>query len=336
MEIKDLAGLSEPLKKLVETIFNGIGKIFESRYIKSIAKAESFKRDLELKDKVKEINEISNVLKDKEIVNINYNTDSLSLDNKPILERTYNRLLHQEIERTNNIDNIVIKVIEKLKDEEKVSDDPVNKDWTKRFFNIAQDISDEYMQELWASILAGEIKQPNSFSLRTLETLKNMSKEEAELFVKVAELSFFTLDNQYYLFNNIDIFKSYGIRYIDLVMLSDIGLIGLRDNEGIPYISNKEIQILNSNFIFIIESGYKKYENKVFIKGFIFTNVGNELMNLIDNKSTNNDCFIDNIKEIKNILGSDIKCKLQKIENIDLKNARCDIVNIHENLINDI
>ncbi|AGA66437.1 membrane-fusion protein [Brachyspira pilosicoli P43/6/78] len=65
MEIKDLAGLSEPLKKLVETISNAIGKLYEPTHIKRIAKAKSFKRDLELKDKLKEINEISNVVEKK-------------------------------------------------------------------------------------------------------------------------------------------------------------------------------------------------------------------------------------------------------------------------------
>jgi len=54
-------------------------------------------------------------------------------------------------------------------------------DWFVRFFEDAGNISDEKMQEIWAKVLAGEIKQPGSFSLRTLEVLRNLSSDEAEI-----------------------------------------------------------------------------------------------------------------------------------------------------------
>ncbi|MCW8394317.1 hypothetical protein [Legionella sp. PATHC039] len=39
MDLKDIYGLSEPLKKLIETISNGIGAIFEPYFIKRKADA---------------------------------------------------------------------------------------------------------------------------------------------------------------------------------------------------------------------------------------------------------------------------------------------------------
>ena len=38
------------------------------------------------------------------------------------------------------------------------------------------------MQQIWSSILAGEVESPGRTSLRTLDILKNMTKKDAELF----------------------------------------------------------------------------------------------------------------------------------------------------------
>ena len=47
-------------------------------------------------------------------------------------------------------------------------------------------MSSEELQTLWGRVLAGEIKSPGTFSLRTLEFLKNTSHEEA---LKIAKLA---------------------------------------------------------------------------------------------------------------------------------------------------
>ena len=54
-----------------------------------------------------------------------------------------------------------------------------NFDWFLRFFECASNISNEDMQVLWARILSGETYNRGSFSLRTIELLRNMSYEEA-------------------------------------------------------------------------------------------------------------------------------------------------------------
>ena len=74
-----------------------------------------------------------------------------------------------------NIDNVTQIAAEQLSQEDFVSEEPVEEDWTTRFFNIVEDISDEEMQRLWGKILAGEVKQPKSYSLRTLELLKKIN-----------------------------------------------------------------------------------------------------------------------------------------------------------------
>jgi len=62
-------------------------------------------------------------------------------------------------------------------------------DWFLRFFDAVGNISNADMQVLWASVLAGEVEVPGSFSLRTIETLRNMTKQEAMLFKKIAKMA---------------------------------------------------------------------------------------------------------------------------------------------------
>jgi hypothetical protein len=55
--------------------------------------------------------------------------------------------------------------------------------WAIRFLGYAEGMADPYLQELWGKVLAGEIEQPGSYSLRTLDVLSAMTQKEAERFV---------------------------------------------------------------------------------------------------------------------------------------------------------
>lgn len=90
----------------------------------------------------------------------------------------------REEQKFNNVDSVFSNAREIISSEKSVSSDSVSVDWMNRFLSIVETISDETLQKLWGNILAGEVKQPNSYSIRTLEVLKNVSKSEAELFIK--------------------------------------------------------------------------------------------------------------------------------------------------------
>ena len=86
-----------------------------------------------------------------------------------------------------------------------IDTDKQDMDWLLRFFDAVSTVSNEDMQELWARVLAGEIKQHGSFSLRTIETLHNMRKEEAELFQKASSLILTRIDNTRFIFDDEDL-----------------------------------------------------------------------------------------------------------------------------------
>jgi uncharacterized repeat protein (TIGR03899 family) len=107
------------------------------------------------------------------------------LPEAPLDKRVLARITYQEEKRQTNVEQITQVAAEELSDATDKIEGDVDSDWITRFFRIAEDISSEQMQSLWGKVLAGEVKKPGSYSLRTLELLKNLSQSEAEQFVKI-------------------------------------------------------------------------------------------------------------------------------------------------------
>ena len=307
MEIKDLAGLSQPLTKLIDCVSCGIGKFYEPVHIKRMAKAKA--------DEIRLISEATN-----ENINLpmQYSHGELTIDTQDaekLLQRTRSRLLFQEMQKQQNIESVVENAYEELKDEVEVSEEAVDKDWMLRFFNSVEDVSSEDMQRLWGKILAGEIRKPGGCSLRTLEVLRNMSKKEAELLQKIATLALWTEKNSAFIFNNEKILLEFEVSYEELLILEECGIIktgpflsyNLEFNNDV-----KEKLIFNKNKVVILSADG---ENSALVEIYKYTVVGNELLNIID--FTSNQEYFE--KVIESILkkNNNLKATLHKINYID-------------------
>uniref|UniRef100_UPI003F4C6ED9 DUF2806 domain-containing protein n=1 Tax=Brachyspira catarrhinii TaxID=2528966 RepID=UPI003F4C6ED9 len=340
MDVNDIAGVGKAIEKFID-LLRGLGwKIYEPLHIKRIADAESHKRKLETDDKIYEMEKISEFITKNSNLNINHNNNGTEISNANILlENTKARLVNQELSRTSNIQNVISKTYDILKDEEDVSDKPVDKDWFTRYFNIVQDISNEDIQDLWAKLLAGEIKQPGSFSYRTLETLKNMTTDEAELFTKVAKLLFYGKEREKYIFKNLTLLQKYGISLSDITKLMDSGVISSLNDLNLTISS--EIVISNNNYLFKLSKNKNKNTNILIINlmdvnVFKLSESGKEILELIDDKCSNDDFFIDNIKSIKENFKNSCEYEVKRIKYIDFKNDIIYTIDENENLINDI
>lgn len=103
-------------------------------------------------------------------------------------------------------------------------------DWFLRFFDVAGNIRAEDMRQLWARVLAGEIEHPGSFSLRTVEVLRNMSQAEALAFKNASSLVLEETDGSQFLFCDSDlsdytINQRHGLGMEDILLLEEAGLI---------------------------------------------------------------------------------------------------------------
>jgi len=283
MEIKDLAGLSEPLKKLIEVVSQGLGALSKPYLIKKTADAKAY-----------EIKAISDAIKNNHgnLKEIGYSDEKLSLmsidsesikNELAIEERTKNRIEYKEQKRQKNIENITQNAAKNLESETNVSEEPVDQDWTTRFFNYAEDVSNDEMQELWGQILAGEIKRPNSYSLRTLELIRNLTKVEAEVFTKAANFAISSW-NSPFLFKGQkeESLVNYGFSFEDQLLLTEIGILQSETN------ISRRLSKQDNDSIIYFESGnriiktLKKAntpEHKISI--LRFSKIGIELLKLI-------------------------------------------------------
>lgn len=132
-------------------------------------------------------------------------------------EQVANYMLAREKRKLNNVQNVIEQAQQHFVEGEQVSDEPINSDWINRFFTIVEDVSDSEMQKLWAQILAGEIKRPKSYSLRTLELLRNLTIEEA---LDIQEAS------KYYI-NSVGLCseQSFGVNIILQSKMDELGII---------------------------------------------------------------------------------------------------------------
>ncbi len=86
-----------------------------------------------------------------------------------------------------NVANAVLVAESELRDDpQEPPDQQVDDDWFYRWRKAAGEVSSERLQNVWGRILAGEIKSPASFSLRTLDAVKNLSQEDVMVIDTVA------------------------------------------------------------------------------------------------------------------------------------------------------
>lgn len=278
--------LSEPINKLIDSVSGAIGKAYQPRHIRKMAEAKAY-----------EIKMISEQLRENSDVPIIYDAKGIAMDTtnfEDLAKRASSRLAYQEIKKQENIDSVVDNAYSELEGKELESEENVDNDWMIRFINSVEDISNEKMQIIWGKILAGEIINPNSVSLRTLDILRNLSKNEAKLFEKICNY----IINEHYIYNDDDILKKYEIIYADMLNLADYGLINssmlLSNNININ--ENEVMLFKNDEYIVMAKSNTENIEISLPI--FLLSEAGKELSKIV-NKKVNSNYIFDVANDIK-------------------------------------
>ena len=220
----------------------------------------------------------------------------------PIIERVAQHQQSCQIRQQQNLEAIIYQAIGYCSAKE-VSGiaDP---DWFTRFIILAQDISNIKMQALWAKILAKEISQAGSFSLKTLSVFKNMTMSDAKLFAKVCTLA--VQDNNstnlriisgaYQQPNLFSLFfgkkeqriylSEFGLNYSDLLALSENNLLFSHEAETRALQKNETLLFNHHGTLLTLK--YKLLG--VSLNFYKFTATGNELAQLIKG-NTNEEFF---------------------------------------------
>lgn len=281
MEIKNLTWLEKPLEKLIDATVSWIWALWnhffelDSKKIKRIWKAEA---------------EVS-WLKIIEIAKAQNNVDLIRFEWMSEIEKLiYQKQISQETKRLKNIWDTLIwaKNILESWDNSNVSDEPVDEDWSTRFFNNVQDISNEQMKIIWSNLLAWEIKQPGTYSVRTLEVLKNLSKNEAELFQIAWSLS--CIDQFIILIDKwINWLDKYWLNYWNITILRNAWLLSSWDHDWQEITADWKIPFLLKTNELILDLTEKK---KIRFSILQFTSSWKELLKIL-NVSTNSEYIKD-------------------------------------------
>jgi len=263
MDIKNITGLEKPLEKLVETISDAIGVVsnhifkFDAAKVKRIGEAEAETE----RNKI-----IARAEGQKEAV--------------AILDRAGKRFALEQYNKQINLENILVKTRDDLSGKE-VSNESVEKDWTMRFLDIAQNVSREELQDILAKILSGEIQQPGSFSYQTLEVIKYLSQKDLQKFLKFVAIST-SIGVMKLQRSEKDSLEKYNLTFNDYLDLSSIGLFNqssmLSYDIELPALTPLRLNIGGDWFWISHEEAEK---TKKFDFGlYVFSSVGRELRTL--------------------------------------------------------
>lgn len=201
-----------------------------------------------------------------------------------LAERAEQRMLSEAVRQEENIEKVLDVAWENLQNLE-ISEDDVDEDWLVRFFSIVKDISTEEMQFIWGKILAGEIKRPSTFSLRTLEAIKNISQKEAMLFKDIAPYVI-KHGGAEFLIGNIEVLEKYGVHYGQLLILDECGLIRANTTVSLRVLPNqKDKDLVYNKECALLIKRINDTKEEIFINVYALTKVGKELMSIIESDS---------------------------------------------------
>jgi len=249
----------KPVEKLIEVAANAIGMVYRPTQIRKEAEAEAHK--------------IVTLARAEAMAK----RTKLEVDAETF-EMMETRIFVRELTRQKNIQKINSIAEDELRNEESVSAEPVDEDWIKRFFDYAKDVSTEEMQILWGKILAGEVKQPSSYSVRTLEVLRNINRSEADIFLKIGKLALIRGSYSYVLRVDGFIKDEFGIHYGHFMTMQEAGLM-LLEQVSTPIEGKSTVVVCGNALIHINRLDGVVTQN---LPVYAFTRTGYELLKLIE------------------------------------------------------
>lgn len=328
----DLLGGGKGLEVLANLIQATFGRVFQSHFIKKDADAKAYelrtlaaaqadgKRLLAageadsiklITDAIKEaapgtggivISEGNPVIKSLPASEHDRLSSTLTLQERSEINSHYRDAVKQQ-----NIESVTANAAEQLRNETDISDEKVDRDWTARFFKHVEDISSEDMQMIWGKILAGEIKQPKTYTYRTMEVLKNLTQFEAELFGRYANRTIWQRNDFAFLVNLND---SYKIPLGYVARLEEAGLLAQGENVNY-FIDNDDNEKVLISFDWVIHVQAAAEQTGFRIPVYLLTTAGEQICKLIkpDSDLAYLSEFATKIKDTKRIV------KLGKILN---------------------
>jgi hypothetical protein len=296
-----IGGLTKPVSDLgialIDKIGDATGILYEPLHIRRIAKAKAKVSEIEAKAEI-------------EITDLH--------------RRVAQRWIAEQVQQQESMENTITKSIPQLNED--ADPNAIEDDWIIKFFDKCRLVTDDKVQDLWASILAGEANRAGSYSPKTLTTLADMNQKAVMLFNSFCSLCIVSPDdpNEFihspsnFKFTDVimpvikrsasnieelnPIYQRYGIGSNELQLLFEHGLI--QDSLTKTYTT---FGYDNKIWGFRDQVPHTKKFTKVRLSGYTLSTVGTELFHI--SKRDNPQGYF---KLLKDFLQSHYKVKIIK------------------------
>lgn len=183
-------------------------------------------------------------------------------------------------------------------------------DWINLYFESAKNASDTYMQNVWARVLARELKVPGSFSFKTLDVLKNMSADDFRLFEKLCTIVIdgFILQGE---------ISESRVHWVSQLKLRELGLLNLNSTKRwytIPAKRKHQFVFGKLTMITVLNNETEKDE-KIEFQAYLVTTSALELLAIM-NVNYDEEYFFDCAEKLKSC-NSRVKVGTYNILSID-------------------
>lgn len=250
----NIGELSKPATVLVEKVSSAIGVLYEPRRIRKEAQANADAALVEAESRI-QIGELE--------------------------RRALTRWVVEQTREQKNIEDITTKALPNLNPES----DPagMDEDWISDFFAKCRRVSNEEMQSLWSSLLAGEANKPGSVSKRTVDFVAAMDRSDAEAFTRVCSFSCNSLNETLIFDTSHQILEDNKVSWSDLSHLDTIGLIQLATFGGFARIGFPEvIRIALAGETLELTLKEKDGKRQISTGMVMLTKIGRELRSFVD------------------------------------------------------
>ena len=182
--LMNIGDLAEPAKALIEKIADATGTLYEPKHIVEVAKAQAEAAKIQAESDIK-------IAKAKSEVAIIQAESEIEITDRQ--RRAVQRWIAEQGQQQASIENTIIKAIPQLNED--ADPNAIEDDWIIKFFDKCRLVTDDKVQDLWASILAGEANSKGSYSPKALTTLADMDQRGLILFNAFCSLCIVNLDN---------------------------------------------------------------------------------------------------------------------------------------------
>lgn len=272
-ELQSVLDAMQEVAGAVKKVGNIVEKVLGPQWQKKKADAEAYAIDT-----------ISETIRKNDDMKITYGAGEVSIEKKEfdrLLDNARNREEIEKVRQQHNLEAVLTHTLVELKNLKYVSDEPVDEDFVDRLVENAKRANKKEMQFIWSKILAKEAAEPRSFSLRTLDVVRNLNQEEARIFQRVATIVL-KHGKHYFLPAKQELTSKYGVNFATFLAMEECGL--LQSYEALPLNfnigANDKIGLESNEHVIVITNG-SEVNRLLSVEAYKFTQAGQELLNIL-------------------------------------------------------